>query len=126
MIRDGQGLRLFIEFDHDRQVAQFAFELADRGEGFEFLRRIDRIRDQLAQENVVIGIEKFFDDRKDVFRCNAYFTVLHSCMIDRFCRTVWRERYEQKICHPGRPDILTEKRRTVNQQACQSTVRMGD
>ena len=87
---------------------------------------IDRIRDQLAQENVVVGIEKFFDDRKNVFRCNSYFTVLHSCMIDRFCRTFWRERYEQKICHPGRPDILTEKRRTVNRQACQSTVRMGD
>ena len=62
----------------DRQVAQFTLHFAARSQCFEFLRGVDCVRHQFAQEDFVVGIEEFLDDGKDVFGRHPDFTVCHS------------------------------------------------
>ena len=39
-------------------------------EGFNFEQGVAGIGDELADEDILIGIEPFFDDRENVFRMN--------------------------------------------------------
>ena len=55
----------------DGKVAQLTFELAARRQGFQLLRGIYSIGNQLAQKNLVIRIKEFLNDRKDVFGLNV-------------------------------------------------------
>ena len=50
----GQRLGILIRGDMDRQVAQFSLHFADRRQGLQFLGCVDRIGDQLAQENLMV------------------------------------------------------------------------
>jgi len=79
-VGNGQRPGLPVGLDADRQVAQLALELAGRGERAEFLRGIHRVGNQLAQENLVVGIEEFLDYGENVFGRNADFSVFHTVL----------------------------------------------
>ena len=53
-VGDGDGL--IVELDPHGQVAQLSLELADRRERLQLLRRVDRVRNQLTQKNLVVAI----------------------------------------------------------------------
>ena len=80
-VRYGQRASRLIDRNTNGQIAQLALELANRRERAQFLRCIYGIRNQLTQENLVIRIEKFFDDGENIFSCYPNFSVLHSSII---------------------------------------------
>ncbi len=77
-VRDLDGLGLVVHIHADGQVAQLTLEFAGSGEGLQLLGGIHRIGHDLAQEDIMVGIQEFFDDRKDIFRCHADFSFRHS------------------------------------------------
>ena len=77
-VADGDGSGLFVKFDANGQVAQFTLELARLGKGLHLLRGVDGVRHHLAQEDFVVRIEEFLDDRKDVFCRYSDITFLHN------------------------------------------------
>ena len=98
LVRHGQHALVRIELHANRQIAQLALELARRGERLELLRRVHRVGDQLAQENLLVRIEEFLNDRKDVFGRYANFAVLHDCMC--FYELIFNMTLpEQLMCH---------------------------
>ena len=80
-VRHGQRLLLLVHGHTNRQVAQLAFGLADRREGFQLLGGIHGVRDQLAQEDFMFRIEEFLDDGEDILRRNSDFSVFHSLIV---------------------------------------------
>ena len=97
-----------IERYADRQIAQFPLEFAHRCERFQLLGGVYAVRNQLAQKNFMIGIEKFFNNRKDIFRCNSNFPVLHSFY--RFKQySFLRTKPNQLMCQHRKPDRLSEE-----------------
>ena len=79
----------FLRADADREVAQLALELADGGQRLELLRGVDGVRDQLAEEDLVVAVEEFFDDGEDVFTGYANvplgFLFCHSGLLSICC-----------------------------------------
>ena len=75
----------------DRQIAHVALGLALGRERFELLRRIDGVRYQLSQEDLVVGIQKFLDYGEDVFCRYPYFPVFHviCLLVCLFAVTLW-------------------------------------
>ena len=73
----GEGLLLWVEAYAHRQITQFAAILATFLQGFQLLRSIHCIGNNLAQENLMIAVKKLLDNRKDVFRSYANITFLH-------------------------------------------------
>ena len=65
-VDDLQGLLLLIQLDTDLEVTQFGLAVAGGSEGLQFLGGIDRVRDQLAEEDLVIGIQELLDDGENV------------------------------------------------------------
>ena len=55
-VADGERALVLVETDVDGQVAQLALEVAFRGIGFELLRGVDGVRDELAQEDFVVAV----------------------------------------------------------------------
>lgn len=68
---------LFVEVHFYLQLAQFALELAHRCQRFEFLRGIHGVRYELAEKNLVVGVQEFFDYGEYVFCSNPNLSVLH-------------------------------------------------
>ena len=68
VVGDGERFLTLINNDAYAQVAQVAFGIADGGEGFEFLCGVYGVGNQFTEEDLVVAVEEFFDDRKDVFR----------------------------------------------------------
>ena len=89
----------------DRQVAQFTLHFAARSQCFEFLRGVDCVRHQFAQEDFVVGIEEFLDDGKDVFGRHPDFTVCHSRILVLVC--FFRSRRDQTMCQRTFPARMT-------------------
>jgi hypothetical protein len=52
------------------EVALFALEVAALGQGLQLLRGIDSVRYHLTQENLMVRIEKLFDDGENVLSRN--------------------------------------------------------
>ena len=80
VVADGDGALLLVEADADGQVAHVAVEVALQLHGLQLLRGIDGVRHHLAEENLMVGIEKLFDDGEDVLGRNPDVTFLHSAM----------------------------------------------
>ena len=78
MIADGDGAFVSIEIDADGEVAQFTLELALFSQGLHLLCCIDGVGYHLAEENLVIAVEKLFDDGENVLSCNPDVTFLHN------------------------------------------------
>ena len=104
-VGDGQRARGGIRRDMNRQVAQLALRLADRREFLQLLGRIHGIRNQLAQENFVIRIQKFLDYGKDILRRNPDFSVFHSS----YCGFWLFSSHEaaQRVCHSAFHDRMS-------------------
>ena len=66
IVDDLQGLLLLIQLDADLQVAELLLQVAGSGQGLEFLGRIDRVRNEFAEENLMVGIQELLDYRKNV------------------------------------------------------------
>ena len=90
----GHGERpgLLVDGHADREVAQFALGLADRREGLQLLGSIHGVRDQLAQEDLVVRVEEFLDDGKDIFRRNSDFSVFHNGIVCIFSVRPFRQK----------------------------------
>lgn len=56
------------------EVALFALEVAALGQGLQLLRGIYSVRYHLTQENLMVRIEKLFDDGENVFSRNPDVT----------------------------------------------------
>ena len=61
--------RTVVELHADCQVAHLALELANRGQCFQLLGRVDSVRHQLTQEDLMITIQEFLNDREYILRC---------------------------------------------------------
>ncbi len=77
----GQRFGFLVHGDVNRQVAQLALHFADRRKRLQLLGGVDRVRNQLAQENFMVRIEEFLDDGEDVLRRNSDFSVFHSAIV---------------------------------------------
>ena len=76
-VADGDSAFLGIEADTHGKVAQFALELTLLSECLELLSGIDSVRHHFTKENLMIAIEKLFDDGEDVLCSNPNITFLH-------------------------------------------------
>ena len=65
-VADGKGFLVLIDNNADSEVAEFALEITYRSKCFEFLRSVHGITNQLTEEDLVVGIEKFLDYGEDV------------------------------------------------------------
>ena len=67
VVLDGEGARLLVRGDGDleRLVSRLGF--ADVDEFLKFRDRVRRVRDNLAQKDVLIRIQPFFNDGHHVF-----------------------------------------------------------
>ena len=77
MIADSEGFLILINTYAYADVAEFALERTGGGESLEFLRGIHSIADQLTKENLVVGIQEFFDYGENVVRCYPNVTFAH-------------------------------------------------
>ena len=75
VVGDCQYFIVLVEGDFDLQVPVFAGEFSRAGESLELLAGIDRIGDELAQEDFVVRIKKLLDYREYVLRSYTDFTV---------------------------------------------------
>ena len=78
VVANGDGTLVGIQAHADGQVAQLVFVVALFLEGLQLLRSIDGIRHHLTQENLLVAIEKLFDDGENVLGCNPNVTFLHN------------------------------------------------
>ena len=80
-VDDFQGLLLFVQFDPDLQVPELILAFAGGGQGLELLGRIDGVRHELPEEDLVVGIQELLDDGENVlgghtdlsFVCHIYY-----------------------------------------------------
>ena len=77
MVGDGEGFLGFVDDDADTQVAEVTLGFADRGERLQFGRCIDGVRDQFAQEDLMVRIQKFLNDGEDVIACYPNISFTH-------------------------------------------------
>ena len=76
-VGDGQRLGILVGGDVDSQITQLAVHDTRRRECLEFLCCVYSIRNQFAQEDFVIRVEKLFDYGEDVFGRYPDFTCCH-------------------------------------------------
>ena len=74
----GHGNGVLAQADTDRQVAQLAFVLTNGGKSLQFLRSINGVGHQFAQEYFVVTVQKLFNDGEDVFGRYPNVTFLHN------------------------------------------------
>ena len=65
----------------DAEFAQFAFELAERLQGFQLLCGVDGIADELAQKYFVITVEKLFYYGENILGSNPDCAFTHNMKI---------------------------------------------
>src|SRR5699024_161680 len=89
-------------------IANFTLELTDRGECFQLLCSINRVRNQLTEKNFMITIQELFNDGEDILSSYPNITFLHTTFIFfRFIFLIIPADIAQKKCQPIRTDILT-------------------
>ena len=76
-VGDGERAGLFVNFDTDVKLAELALELAERSEGLQLLGGVDGVRHKFAEKNLVVAVEKLFDNGEDIFGSNPDFTFCH-------------------------------------------------
>ena len=109
MIADGDRALVGIETDTNSQVAQVFLVFALSGKCLHLLGGIDGVRYHLAEENLVIAIEKLFDDGEYILGCNPDVTFLH--MI--FCFDFIPRRILQKACQKKNPPEVNRRDLTL-------------
>ena len=80
-VADGQRASVLVHFNLYLEFAHFAGKFTLGGQRLEFLRGIYGVADEFAQEDVVVTVKKFLDDRKDVFGRNSDITFLHDDIV---------------------------------------------
>ena len=76
-VRDGDGTLVSIQRYMNGHVAQFTLKLTLLSQRLQLLCGIDSIRYHLTQENLMVTVEKLFDDGEDVLSSNPDVTFLH-------------------------------------------------
>jgi len=76
-IRHCNGLLLLVYIDPDGQITQISLIITHRSQCFQLLCCINCIRYQFSQEYLMIRVEEFFNDGKNVFRSNFNLTFCH-------------------------------------------------
>ena len=109
MVTDGDRAFVGIEVHADCQVAQFFLIFALSGKCLHLLCGIDGIGYHLAEEYLVIAIEKLFDDGEYILGCNPDVTFLH--MI--FCFDFIPRRILQKACQKKNPPEVNRRDLTL-------------
>ena len=86
MVGHGKCACLLVDSNLHTHIVERALEVAESGESFQFLGRVDGIGYQFAQKDFVIAVEKFFDNGEDVFGCYpdcAFFRHISVvCLVD--------------------------------------------
>ena len=77
VVAHGESSGFFVDCYCDLELAHLALEIAKRCKGAQFLSGIDCIRHQLAEKYLVVAIEKFFDNGKNVLGGYTDCTFLH-------------------------------------------------
>ena len=85
VVADGDGTLVGIEVDAYGQVAQIVLVLTVSSEGLHLLCGVDGVADHLAEEYLMIAVEKLFDDGEDVLSRNPDVTFLHSVVFISSC-----------------------------------------
>ncbi len=83
MVADGDGLSILVKRHTHGQVTEFALEITFFSKSLYLLGGINSVGYHLAEENLVITIEKLFDDGEYVFGCYPNITFTHN--INMFC-----------------------------------------
>ncbi len=76
-VADSERAGLFVDSHTHIELTDLAFEFAERREGAQLLAGVDGVRDKLTEENLVVAIEKFFDDGENIFGRYPDSTFLH-------------------------------------------------
>ena len=69
-VGDGEGFLVFIELDFDFGAAGITGVFPRSGHHRQLLDRVYGVRHQLSQKNFVLGVERFFDNRKNILGMN--------------------------------------------------------
>ena len=107
MVRNHNRLATFVHRYADFFVGQFALVVTLCGHGGHFLRRVDGVCHNLAQENLVVRIKELLDYGEDVLTCNTNFTCLHSFMFLVMNFNFMRRMGCQTACHASFSADLT-------------------
>ena len=83
-VADGQCAFVSIERDMHGQVTQIPVEIAFFFQCLQLLGSVNGIAHHLAEENLMIRIEKLFDDGEDVLCRNPDITFLHNLNVIKF------------------------------------------
>ncbi len=97
-VRNRQRTCLFVSLHPNFHLPQLSGILTRRSQHFQFLRGIHRIRHNFTQENIMIGIKKFFDNRKQILCRNTNFTCCHITCIFTFLITFFIQRLFHGNC----------------------------
>ena len=81
VVAHGDGLVFLVEGDSHLQVAHLTLEVAFPGQGLELLSGVYCIAHNLTDENLVVAVEKLFDDGEDVLCCNPNVTLFHCSIV---------------------------------------------
>lgn len=76
-VADCQRAGFLVEAHVDGEVAGIALEIALADERFQLLCGVDGIADHLAEEDLVVRVKEFLDDREDILCRYTYITLLH-------------------------------------------------
>ena len=76
-VADGEGFCFLVPNDLDGGVAFDGRDLSKFRKGLALLGSIYRVGYQLPQENLVIAVQEFFDDWKNVFRLDIDVSSCH-------------------------------------------------
>jgi hypothetical protein len=77
MVADSEGFLILINTYTHAYVAQLALKRTGGGQSLEFLRGVHSVADKLTKENLVVGIQEFFDYGENVVRCYPNVTFAH-------------------------------------------------
>ena len=76
IITDGNGFVFRTNLNFDLAFVIFRqICLSDQGKFLPFCNCIAAVADNLSQENVMVRIQPFFDNRKNIFRINSQITL---------------------------------------------------
>ena len=78
VVADGKSAGFFVHSHFYIHLSELSLEFAKGREGLELLSRVDSIAHELAKENLMVGIEKLLDYRKNIIGGNSDFTFLYS------------------------------------------------
>ena len=77
VVANGDSTFLGIQIHTYGEIVQFVSIFTFLLECLQFLCGVDCIRNHLTQENLLVAIEKLFDDGENILSCNPDVTFLH-------------------------------------------------